>query len=506
MLTAPSKTNKYYISTGWKKAPGPGYNRCVTYVNGSCLPNCVGYAWGRFMELGGVTTCTLSRSNAKDWYPNRSDGYSRGLIPQVGAVMCWRTRGEYGHVAIVEEVYSDNSVLISESAHCGDDVVYDPSNSRHWKTQIIKCKNGEYPTPYANFQGFIYNPYVSSSNKNISNEFIKQIETDIETICITPVEYIQRCASVLNTSVLAAGGDCNGVILNSVRLGLGRILDQYSIQVAQPCDILLIQNNPKGNRMIDKLAVVIEVLSRDVRVVTTRYRPETRDYRNYQTSISFSDERVIGVYRPTFGNAITYTRDDAMVREFANLNDRYEPSINVSSTVKLSLINYESAYNFVQAISGKDPEETKRRIITMMMSVPRIIITYLMYYNLSIAGSIAICANMYVDSKLSADMIIRDDRGTPIQFGLCLWSGGRAKQLQKNSDWSTISSQIQFLINELRTANKYLGLYEYLKGTDSPQSATRRFASTYYDKAPSDVSERVKVAELLWSCTEVIEE
>lgn len=387
MLKAPSLTNKYYISTGWKRPPGPGYNRCITYVDGYCLPNCVGYAYGRFMEIAGVKECSLSRANAKDWYPHTSDGYERGQKPKVGAVMCWRTRGKYGHVAIVEEVYPDGSVLISESADCGDDVMYNPSNSRHWKTQKVSCKNYTYPSPYANFQGFIYNPYYKSS----------QTEPEPEP---------------------------------------------------QP------QPEPEPEPEMD----------------------------------------------------ITRARTDAMVRVIAYLNSLFEPSINVSRGPQISRINYDTAYNFIQMISGEDPKKIEKRVITVMMMLPRIIIEYLMQHGLTIAAGVGICANMYADSQLSAEAKELDSQNHPIAFGLCMWSGSRATSLQKYKDWTALSVQLDFLLHELKTVSKFSSLYSDLKETEDPNSATTEFANTYYDKSISDLDFRLKVCDLLWSCTKVIVE
>ena len=71
--TAPEADNLYYIKT-----TNGGYNRCIKIQSdGSVLPNCTGYAWGRFIECQlGVHDCRLSRANAELWYGNTADGYS----------------------------------------------------------------------------------------------------------------------------------------------------------------------------------------------------------------------------------------------------------------------------------------------------------------------------------------------------------------------------------------------------------------------------------------------
>lgn len=117
--------------------------------------NCVGYAWGRFMEILGSTP-KLSRSNAENWWGNTADGYKRGQTPKLGAVICWR-KGKAGvasdgagHVAIVEKIYSDGSILISQSGY---------KSTRFWTSTV---KKGYALSGYV-FQGFIYNPAVTST-------------------------------------------------------------------------------------------------------------------------------------------------------------------------------------------------------------------------------------------------------------------------------------------------------------------------------------------------------
>lgn len=136
--STPSSSNKYY------------YKNNPLYKIGYGLPNCVCYAFGRFYELLG-TKPKLSTNNAELWWGHR-DGYKRGQTPKLGAVACWR-KGKVGvgndgagHVAIVEQIYSDGSILISESGY----------NS--FKFRLTKLKKGyKYFTGYT-FQGFIYNP------------------------------------------------------------------------------------------------------------------------------------------------------------------------------------------------------------------------------------------------------------------------------------------------------------------------------------------------------------
>ena len=168
--TAPSSDSKY-----WKHTSAGGVNECILIKNGSVLPNCVGYAWGRFYEISGSRP-KLSKSNAENWYGNTTDGYKRGKTPKVGAVICW-SKGKVGnssdgagHVAIVEEVYSDGSILTSNSGY---------GSTRFYMKKIPKG----YSLSGCKFQGFIYNPAVSSSpvTKSNTSEYVKGKEYTLLT-------------------------------------------------------------------------------------------------------------------------------------------------------------------------------------------------------------------------------------------------------------------------------------------------------------------------------------
>ena len=115
-LTAPSQTDLH-----WIKTTHGGYNRCIEIDEdtGSVLPNCTGYAWGRFLEENNLTDCNLSRANAEVWYSNIIDGYSRGQTAKLGAVICWESSQSGGHVAIVEEIKSNGNIVTSNSAYDG---------------------------------------------------------------------------------------------------------------------------------------------------------------------------------------------------------------------------------------------------------------------------------------------------------------------------------------------------------------------------------------------------
>lgn len=153
--SAPSTTDKNYLH--YAKSKIGGYNYCIHISGGSCLPNCVGYAWGRWRELLGKKP-ELSRANAENWYDYTSDGYDRGKTPKLGAVICWRKGQAHnesdgaGHVGIVEKITKD-SITVSMSAYGGT----------RWFTREFAI--GKYNYNGFTFQGFIYPPVEFEEKK-----------------------------------------------------------------------------------------------------------------------------------------------------------------------------------------------------------------------------------------------------------------------------------------------------------------------------------------------------
>lgn len=111
----------YYIQQAYG-----GYSPCIQGNNahgllpfpGSVLPNCVGYATGRFNEIMGLNSCTYLGSTEAMYFMQfcASQNLQSGMIAQYGACMVWDDwQGEGGHVAIVESVVDANTVITSES-------------------------------------------------------------------------------------------------------------------------------------------------------------------------------------------------------------------------------------------------------------------------------------------------------------------------------------------------------------------------------------------------------
>lgn len=136
----------------------PYYNdNSLSAFNGTAnaMPNCTAYAFARTAELcapanvrDNVLFARKGADNAKAWYS--ATLWDKGSVPKVGAIACWD--GELGHVAVVEEVLDDGSVLVSQSNFGGT----------FFETKEYSCKVGEITDGVGLvFQGYIYNPYVN---------------------------------------------------------------------------------------------------------------------------------------------------------------------------------------------------------------------------------------------------------------------------------------------------------------------------------------------------------
>lgn len=76
------------------------------------VKQCTWWAFKRRAQLGKPVSNRWG--NAKNWYSNaRRSGYATGHKPRKYAVM-QSTRGYYGHVAVVEKVYKNGKIKISE--------------------------------------------------------------------------------------------------------------------------------------------------------------------------------------------------------------------------------------------------------------------------------------------------------------------------------------------------------------------------------------------------------
>lgn len=147
------------------------YNENPFYLSGYGLPNCTCYAWGRFYEISGVRPDNLPLGNGGNWFPSAVSAgyYETGATPSLGAVACYSsTIGGSGHVAIVEEINSDGSFVISQSGYYRPIASYPPDTPNYFWINTCDAESKKAPWMYNYaFQGFIYNNEQPTGRKKM---------------------------------------------------------------------------------------------------------------------------------------------------------------------------------------------------------------------------------------------------------------------------------------------------------------------------------------------------
>lgn len=176
-LTKPQGINIYY-----NRMPN-GISRCVLGNNNrgqrdpflNVLPNCVGWALGRLAETNGKWIGISG--NASDFIKNCSKaGLTYQLTPTLGGIMVWSGgKSGAGHVAFVEQINKDGSVLCSESEWNGKVFATYRRKPGINKDYISGCgwmENGNYK-----YLGCINNPAVMEEDDMITDIKIKDADT-----------------------------------------------------------------------------------------------------------------------------------------------------------------------------------------------------------------------------------------------------------------------------------------------------------------------------------------
>ncbi|MEG0528645.1 MAG: CHAP domain-containing protein, partial [Longicatena sp.] len=93
------------------------------YAVGRCgiaMPNCFTYATARISEILGKNQPLddVRVVGAQDLWDNYADGYTRSNYAKEGALMIW-SYGQYGHVAVCEELIDTNTIAWSQSNYGG---------------------------------------------------------------------------------------------------------------------------------------------------------------------------------------------------------------------------------------------------------------------------------------------------------------------------------------------------------------------------------------------------
>lgn len=372
--TAPESSNKCYTTTAYG-----GWNKCITgnpqAWRGSALANCVGYAYGRSLEIMrqcgmNVTSCSMPTCNAGDWL-TANTAYKSGKTPKVGAVAVFAPN----HVAVVEKI--ENGVCtLSESGWGGPKF--------HYGNTISKAKGyNDHNWGGYTLKGFIYNPAtITSTDDEVRGAFIQEAKKHVGeggqwTWSTYGVSNIEWCAAFVS-AVAKTVGIVNKCIVNTAlasshsRLGVSQSKGTFYKGPAQGIkhkpevgDLVFFRWKPAGwSDMYDCSHVEIVTQVNDNNTfkciggntgtnnkLTSKVAEHTYNWSN--------SSQVSGYFNPDWSLArdvdtTSYTevvvpselyntentRQDMTIREVAYLNETTcEPSIN-SSKITLSVINY----------------------------------------------------------------------------------------------------------------------------------------------------------------------
>ncbi len=175
-LVIPAAGNPYYNT---KKAGG--YSPCIMgnpknrNKDLNVLPNCVGWATGRFNEIGAYGSCKyLGNTNAANFIDlAKKQGLTVTQRPTVGGCMVWKGGNtNEGHVAIVE-LDLGNRVVTSESEYYGKQFVIYQRFGDGWKSGCY-WMGASYT-----YLGCIKNPAVKPEEKDMTKAETEQLIRDM---------------------------------------------------------------------------------------------------------------------------------------------------------------------------------------------------------------------------------------------------------------------------------------------------------------------------------------
>lgn len=529
-LTEPSKTDPYWIQVN-----SGGYNPCIYASGNSVLPNCTGYVVGRFMEILGTTTCNLKSLNGGEYWGYTSDGYQRGQTPKLGAIACWSKIGGAGHVAIVEQINADGSIVVSESGWgCA---------KRFWTNTL--SKGYKYGASYV-FQGFIYNPGAQNTQKIES--FIKEAKSHINESnkslleWLVPVnkhkwtaEFVVACAKSVGgliDVVIPKSQNPNDFTEKGINGGMGSFIK--AAKNPKSGDIILLRTSLiakyASKYECDDIGIVTNVEKNAVVVVqgTSNGIVEKKTYK-------FSSKEIGGYYRPDWSKVdnnqslvfgyghlgkfydTENTEEDATIREVGYLSSDYKPTTR-KSKIRLSVINYTTLMSAIMddlLVPGVYNNGIGTNVILdgVENQNARIIIQSLLDKGLNAAASIGVAANIQHESGFRADAIEYGYSFYNGGAGLCQWTNtprtasiGRKTNMVKyvGDNWrNNISGQIDFLWYELQSS--YQGVMNALSTVPNTENGARTAADVFvrnFEK-PSKINlraeERKETASKLWS-------
>lgn len=541
--TRPLAGNKYYNTIG-----NGGYSHAIKgNVNGTGKPdsgcdvlaNCVGYAYGRFNEIGKYGYCKyLTPTNAENFIENRGS-LTHGQTPALGACMVWRKGATLsgsdgaGHVAIVEEIISPTQIVTSESGW-GSNVF--------WTQTRNKGSDGNWGMSSSyHFRGFIYNPAVdggtvvgsqltdSKLNKFISVAMSHVGEDGTWSWKNAPLDRGQPWCAAFVTACAKAVGGLNGVIMSCsngcTTFARTSTENKYGTWIKGPCQGG--STKPRAGDLIfyrwdtpirsstydsDHIGIVYKV---DENYVYTVEGNTNGNGSNYNSRVNtfqrkFASSCINAYFRPnwakvgvtvyswdgsdSFSGTVYYNTDiyqgekndeyDSTIREICYYDQSSnKPSISTTE-FRLSIVNYTTSLaSFVNNLNiGLNGgvivggDYSGTTDTSNLSGNQKIIVEQLMKNGFKPAAAIGLLANIYAESSCRPSAV--GDNGT--SFGICQWHNERGTAMKKyvGANWSSnLSGQIDYLIYDLNT--NFRSLLSYINNIDNNVSGAKAVADRF---------------------------
>lgn len=473
-----------------------------TLADGLITRNCTGYTVGRSLELYGDDAYALPwQENAGMYYSKLKEStiWKRSSKPTPGCIACYSRAGEAGHVAIVEQVNADNSIVTSESAWGG---------SRFY-TQTLRPPYYTWSSAYV-LQGFIYNtkgPTGSSSKiegfikaaKDCIGKTSKKLNIGRDGTC--SAAFVVYCANKVSDLVGKVIPD-KKVASEFTQAGVTKSMGSYVIgpiygkdTVPEPGDIMLIRDkqNKKYTTSSDCDALGIVVEANNSLAYVVKLNP---DGKVIQDSYRVSSKLISGYYRPKWGllqNNTMYmvgyaplgefydtknTAEDATVREVGYIDSSNKPTIKKSG-ISLSVVNYTTMLSSVMdgllvpcAVSSNI--EGTAVLDGVTNSKARECIQYLMGKGLNAAAACGICGNIEAESSFNTAALGDFSNGVPSAFGICQWRFNRAVGMKQvaGANWSNnLTGQLDYLWTELQQSFNNTVLKPIMQVANTEQGA-----------------------------------
>lgn len=535
MVAFTKRTTAPLVSDKWWRT---SFNPCIAVSNGTVLPNCVGYAWGRFAEIMNGFAAGLPTCDAGNWYAvDRT--HEKGKTPKLGSVLVLSRSGQSGHVAVVEEIYSDGSILTSESGYGNS------WDRRFWtskRTPPNYCDNGY------TFEGFIYNPAVKGDETSLldvndlnhpARRFISEAEKHAGdgghawVQSLTSIGGGPWCAATCCAVAIACGfADVIMPRVQYVAPYFARdVVEEYGGQfIPGPVQGNFNAVPQTGDLVVYQYAGAIG-MDHGYHIGMVRYCKDDTVYTvegNSGGYVFHEKDRKgsdIGFYaRPDWtkvGGSSTVsgysgstlvagqlytsesTRADASVRQVGYLDSTCKPSIK-SSQIELAVINYTGMLSSFVKMFGLTAVSATTGFdnIDGLGPVPREIVQFLVNKGLPTAAAIGIIANIKAESEFNTGAI--GDHGT--SFGLCQWHNERGVAMKSmvGSNWAiNLTGQLNYLWYEL-SSSSYSSLLTALQQVPNTLAGAKKAADLFVRQfeRPSNIEYNSKIrqnnAETFW--------